>query len=85
MRISIVNGIQYMWYVKRTGKYERLISIKSGSKYCTFTFENNITPRMIRRYIEWNPNLENKPMTVNDRPDIYNEYIDSLLHATGVI
>lgn len=86
MRKIVVNDITYNWYVKRTGKHERTISIKGPSKeYCSFMFDGNITPRMIREYIISNPSLEKVNMSNELSGKIYEASTHSLLKQASII
>lgn len=87
MRKIIVNEREYRYWIRNTGKYERTIYIRSaGIGYAWFVTEGNITPRMIREYILWNPTLDNnKRITPDIDRKLYEAFIDSLLHVSGII
>lgn len=76
-RKLVVDGNEYQYNVKKTGKHERTVSIKSGKIYKFFMFDGNITPRMVKEFISNG--------FVADGNKIYSAQIDSLLHNTGII
>lgn len=88
MRKIIVNGKQYRYWVSRSrGDYTK-VTIRNipGTGCAGFGSYTNVTPRMIRTYIEWNPDLIKKePTSLEDSPKLYDAYIDSILHQQNII
>lgn len=84
MRKIIINNLEYRWSVKRTGKYEKTVAVKRGSGFVYFTTDSNVTPRMIRTYIEWNPNLEKKEIPKEICYAIYDFSIESIVHESKI-
>lgn len=84
MRKIIVNNLEYRWSVRRTGKYEKSVAVKRGSGFVYFSTDANVTPRMIRKYIEWNPTLEKKDMPKEIGHALYDASIESIVHESKI-
>lgn len=89
MRKIIVNGKQYRYWVSHSrGDYEKKVTIRNvpGSGCAGFISSLNVTPRMIKAYIEWNPDLiRNADRIFKDRPNLYEAYVDSILHQQNLL
>lgn len=89
MRKIIVNGKQYRYWVSRSrGDDCKKVTIRNvpGTGCYGFVSYVNVTPRMIKTYIEWNPDLVKKePESLKDAPKLYDVYVDSILHQQNLI
>jgi len=90
MRKIIVNGRQYRYWVGRSFEHRdcKRVTIRNvpGVGCATFNSWMNVTPRMVKTYIEWNPELIKKePVSLEDAPKLYEANIDSILHQQNLI
>jgi hypothetical protein len=89
MRKIIVNGKQYRYWVSHSrGNECKVVTIRNipGIGCAKFYSYTNVTPRMIKTYIEWNPELIKKePESLKDAPKLYESYIDYILHQQNIL